>query len=335
MRKLAFIACVAMATAVPVQGQERPRAAQPGVVGYTITTNAQNRAVLGITTQSGGAADTLGVRVTSVTTGGPADRAGITEGARIVGITIGGATPSVVNLRLGRDDATAGDLGNVLSRRLQRAMADVQPGDEVTLRLAANGGTREVRVRTVAASELPRESIVRSLTATMADPQRPMLGISVTGTGTARDTLGLFVASVVRDGPAERAGIIEGYRVAEINGVSVRVPRDDAGDRAMSTAMSARFTRELRKAEPGQTVRLRVWADGRYRDVNVTAVAASELRGATGFPGGIELFPGAAERIEIIRGVEGPLRQLEQELREMGERTRQREVQLLAPGRVI
>ena len=41
-------------------------------------------------------------------------------------------------------------------------------------------------------------------------------------TGSSRDTLGVFVMSVEDGGPAAKAGIEEGTRIASINGVDVR-----------------------------------------------------------------------------------------------------------------
>src|SRR3972149_2679986 len=44
------------------------------------------------------------------------------------------------------------------------------------------------------------------------DPDRPMIGVSTRGSG-KRDTLGLLVESVTRDGPADKAGVEEGDRL--------------------------------------------------------------------------------------------------------------------------
>ena len=51
---------------------------------------------------------------------------------------------------------------------------------------------------------------------------RAALGINTSSTGTLRDTLGLLVSSVMRGGPAEKAGLEEGNRIASINGVNLR-----------------------------------------------------------------------------------------------------------------
>ena len=65
---------------------------------------------------------------------------------------------------------------------------------------------------------------------------RAVLGFSLGGTGSRRDTLGVLVVGVGDSTPAALAGIEEGDRIAAINGVDVRVAREDAGDWQASSA---------------------------------------------------------------------------------------------------
>src|SRR5689334_11729577 len=65
--------------------------------------------------------------------------------------------------------------------------------------------------------------------ATGQDEDRGYLGIS-TGTSGRRDTLGLLVTDVTPGGPADRAGLQEGDRIVSINGTSLRISEDDAGE---------------------------------------------------------------------------------------------------------
>jgi hypothetical protein len=108
--------------------------------------------------------------------------------------------------------------------------------------------------------------------------KRPAIGVQTNSTGTARDSLGLFVARVVPNGPAEKAGIIEGDRLVSINGVDLRLSSADAGDDFASQLPIRRLTREVGKLNPGQTASIRVWSGGRIRDVQVTVGRASDLR---------------------------------------------------------
>ena len=106
--------------------------------------------------------------------------------------------------------------------------------------------------------------------------KRAALGLELRATGTRRDTLGVFVEAVTPKGPAETAGIIEGDRIASINGTDLRVSAQDAGNR----------------------VTLRVYSGGRFRDVQVTAGKASDLMRLSHFnfrvpgPGGMMEFNG-------------------------------------------
>jgi len=133
--------------------------------------------------------------------------------------------------------------------------------------------------------------------------KRAALGVQVSGTGSPRDTLGLFVSSVTSKGPAENAGIVEGDRLVSINGVDLRVPKDDIEDGYANGIPSRRLQREVAKLTPGARANLRVYSGGRLRDVQVTVGRASDLmrnRTYIGFGDG----PGAA----IWRdGFDGPM----------------------------
>ncbi|HEU4748320.1 MAG TPA: PDZ domain-containing protein, partial [Gemmatimonadaceae bacterium] len=143
---------------------------------------------------------------------------------------------------------------------------------------------------------------------------RAALGIELRATGTHRDTLGVFVAAVTPRGPAETAGVIEGDRIAAINGVDVRSAAADVDDVYTNGLAAHRLTREVRKLTPGARVTLRVCSAGRFRDVVVTTGRASEvLRQAGGFnfrfgPGsGMELRgfgPGSGMQ---LRGLDGTM----------------------------
>ncbi|MDF1502994.1 PDZ domain-containing protein [Roseisolibacter sp. H3M3-2] len=251
-----------------------------------------DRAVLGV---SLGGGDDRGVRVVDVREGSPADKAGIEEGDRILSV-------NGTSLAIPREDADDPELQDVGARRLTRALDALKAGDEVTLVLARGGERRTVKVKTVAGGELARGDFeVRTFpggyvfgdsagrgramdrmrawrdSARAQQERRPALGLSVQPSGSRRDTLGLFVASVTSGGPAEKAGLVEGDRIAAINDVDVRVPREDVEDRLSGSARASRFTRELRKAKPGDDLTLRVWSEGRYRTVTVKAGRAADV----------------------------------------------------------
>lgn len=243
-----------------------------------------NRPQLGLTlnteSQRG---DTLGILVDEVREDSPAAKAGITAGDRLQAV-------NGVSLRAARADAGEDYYNGVLMRRLQRAMEDVKEGDTVTVRVYRDGRTRELRV----APESP-EAFARTLTGTMVrrmDPDRAVLGISTGASRSPRDTLGVFVMSVTADGPAAKAGVIEGDRIAAINGVSLRVSPMDIEDPMIASAKARRLTQELEKVKAGDVVELTVVTAGRSRTLRVTTVKASELPGGGSF--GIRITPDGA-----------------------------------------
>ncbi|MEO8910694.1 MAG: PDZ domain-containing protein [Gemmatimonadaceae bacterium] len=137
-------------------------------------------------------------------------------------------------------------------------------------------------------SALPNVMFMR-MDSSMA--KRAALGVELRSTGTQRDTLGVFVEGVTPKGPAEAAGLVEGDRIAAINGVDLRTPASDVEDSYSNGLASHRLTREVRKLAPGARVTLRVYSGGKYRDVQIVAGRASDVmrlgdRFRTGFPGG-------------------------------------------------
>ena len=227
----------------------------------------EDRAMLGVSTGSAGERDTLGLLITNITPGSPAEKAGLEEGNRIAAI-------NSTSLRLSAADAGEPDMNGVMSRRLTREMRKLKAGDVVTLRVWQDGGFRDVKVTTVAADELrPRRTRV---TREDAD-DRAVIGVSANGTGSDRDTLGIMVQSVAEDGPAEKAGIFEGARIQSINGVNLRVSADDAGDHAVASARANRFVREMAKVKAGEDVELRVYSNGEVRTIRVRAARAADV----------------------------------------------------------
>jgi hypothetical protein len=153
-------------------------------------------------------------------------------------------------------------------------------------------GRREcVKVRTMLGDSGFRQIFLRDDSAMM---NRAALGIELRATGTRRDTLGVFVAAVTKGGPAEAAGITEGDRIAAINGVDLRTAAADVDDSYTNGLSSHRLTREVQKLTPGARATLRVYSNGRFRDVVVTTGRASEvLRQAGRF--NLRVRPGSIE----------------------------------------
>ena len=265
---------------------------------------APDRAVVGITL---GEATPRGIRVDEVAEGGPAAQAGIRAGDHLTAV-------GDVSLRLDPADADDPVLRTTSERRLRRALARVEAGNELTLRVASGDAERAVRVRTVRADALEPERDERRGAATMErlfgaggrDADRATLGLTLGSTGSARDTLGAFVLSVAEGGPAERAGVHEGARIAMIDDVDVRVPAADVDDEAIASRRASRLEERLARVTAGDEVTLRVWDDGRYREVRVRTAKASEVwrDGERGFPGAgvLRLGPGGEAMLRALPG---------------------------------
>lgn len=169
--------------------------------------------------------------------------------------------------------------------------------------------------------------------------KRAALGLELRTTGTRRDTLGVFVEGVTPKGPAETAGIIEGDRIAAINGVDLRTASGDVEDSYTNGLAAHRLSREVQKLSPGARVTLRVYSGGRFRDVQVTAGKASDVmrtggRFYYGWPGpeGMMEFNGPGRSmmvgpdISMLRGRIEPL--LRERLRDLPNK-----IQLRSPMR--
>lgn len=288
----------------------------------TMWTRSADRAVLGVTLGAGSVSDTAGVRLESVDANGPAAKAGLQAGDVLNEV-------NGVSLKVAREDAEDLALTGLAQRRLQRVLAKSKPGDDVRLQYRRSGTTKALSFKTVSAADLERSEVRRvSSSPRMVEDMRGRIGVTIGGPGTSRDTLGLFISAVAAGGPAELAGVFEGERVAAVNGVDVRMPREDLDDEQTRSARIDRFVREVQKVAPGSPVSLRVYGNGKYREVSVKAVKASELP-STGF--NFEFGDGAGDRRvrvitppvqELMDGVGDGLRQqIRERLRDMEVRT--------------
>ena len=279
MRNLVLLPALALTSLVATQDVSAQVRVQTVPGGYAYAFGDPDRPMIGISTRSSGKRDTLGLLVESVTRDGPADKAGIEEGDRLVSV-------NSVNLRLSAADAGESDMEGVANRRLIRELEKQKAGDEVELRVYRDGNTRTIRVKTVAADELNRETLgfaTTNGTLRRMSRDRAVLGISLGGNGSRRDTLGILVVGVTNEGPAARAGIDEGDRVVAINGVDLRVAAEDAGDGQASSARINRLNREMEKVKAGDAVELRVYSAGQIKTVRVEAAKASDIGGESFF----------------------------------------------------
>ena len=303
MRHTHLLALTAVALAASVRAEAQTRrepatrspdpAREPAIRTFTYRTDDDQtpRAALGISTSASGTArDTLGLLVTGVTRGGPAEKAGLEEGNRLQAI-------NGVNLRVSAADVEDYESGSALSRRLVRELAKVKPGSDVELRVYRDGKSEAVKVRTMSSDSLFRRNGGFARVARSDMDDRPVLGIGLGRSGSSRDTLGVLIMSVQDSTPAARAGLEEGNRIAAINGVNLRVAREDAGDPNIGASKAQRLQREVSRLKPNDNVTLRVYANGQFRDVTMKVARAGDLpRGSRmGMGGPPWFFPGMPE----------------------------------------
>jgi S1-C subfamily serine protease len=275
MRHTSLFAIAAVSAAAAhvavAQSESRVRVIPPSIArAYMMDGEPEHRAALGIgTTTTGTLRDTLGLMITSITKGSPAEKAGLEEGNRLAAI-------NGVSLKVNAADVEDGEMSSAFTRRLTRALAKSKPGDEVELKVYRDGRTQSVKLKTADSDVLfARTDFVRTTRADLEN--RAALGFGIGSTGSRRDSLGVLVMSVSDSSPAAKAGIEEGNRIAAINGVNLRVAREDAGDRSLASLKAQRLQREIGALKPGDNVTLKVYSNGQFRDVTLKAVRAGDL----------------------------------------------------------
>ncbi len=258
-------AAMVLGSVAPIAAQDRTSG--PTTVVSLLGNDMEDRAALGLSTGASGKRDTLGLLIESVTPNSPADKAGLLEGYRIASI-------NGENLKLAPGDAGEPDMDGIMTRRLSRELGKVKAGGDVTLQVYADGAYKTMKVKTAALEDIAMHPM------RMSDDDydnRPALGLSLDGGGSKRDTLGLLVTAVENDGPADKAGIEEGNRIASIDGVDLRVPADEAVGGQLLGAKQRRFTRELQQKKAGDEITLQVYANGSMKTVKVTAGRTADV----------------------------------------------------------
>ena len=192
-----------------------------------------------------------------------------------------------------------------------------------------------VRSAFAAALLVPTLSLAAQTSADAGD-SRALLGIEVSMSGTIRDTLGVLVSSVVAGSPADKAGLQERERIAEVNGMSLRVSREDVGRSEAQDLVYRRLTRELGALRPGDAVSMRVYAGARARTVTIRIpVEVADTRMRQDGSGLIDIIGALretqAQLHELVAnergGVRDSLAQVELEVAELQRRLQLVEVQ--------
>jgi Do/DeqQ family serine protease len=189
-----------------------------GVMSQLISTGKMQRAMLGagvqtVTSdlaQSMGMKDARGVAITSVTSGGPAEKAGL--------------KPGDIVLKVNGSDV---DDANMVRNRI----ASMKPGSDVTLTVFRDGKQMDLHARL---AELTADNVRTQNEPGGSSPSTGKLGLAVTPMtpqlaqeiGVPRGTKGLLVEEVDPSGAAAQAGIEAGDVIQQVN----RQPVTSASD---------------------------------------------------------------------------------------------------------
>jgi len=235
-----------------------------GISGTTLTSQLAQAMDLG--------ADQRGVLVATVTSGSPADKAGLRgsdQQADVDGqqVQVGGDVIVAIN---GQPIKEFDDLVTYLAR-------STSVGDQVTLTLLRSGQEKTVEVTLGARPQSQgQQAQARPQQGTAGGVWLGIEGLDVTSEiaqamDLASDQTGVLVEQVVQGSPADEAGLHGSFKSAEIGGQSLKVGGDvivAAGDQSIGSM--AELKAFLAEAEPNQQVTFTVLRDGKQVQVDVT-----------------------------------------------------------------
>ena len=220
-----------------------------------------------------------GFLVTDITSGSPADKAGIRGGYKIddiegTEVRLGG------DIIVGIDNNTVRKIDDILSY-LER---EKKVGDEVQLSVLREGKILETPPTTLAVRPSTAAQIQQSSQQGQQQEQdegKPAwLGLSGTAVtpeiaqnmSLAPNTKGFLVTEIVADGPADKTGIRGGYEINNINGNEVPLGGDIIVrmDNMTVTTPENISTYLSNEKQAGDTVQLGILREGRTNQVNMT-----------------------------------------------------------------
>jgi serine protease Do len=220
-----------------------------------------------------------GFLVTDITSGSPADKAGIRGGYKIddvegTEVRLGG------DIIVGIDNNTVRKIDDILSY-LER---EKKVGDEVQLSVLRDGKILITPPTTLAARPSTTGQIQQSSQQGQQQEQdegKPAwLGLSGTAVTPeiaqnmtlAPNTKGFLVTEIVADGPADKAGIRGGYKIGNVDGNEVALGGDIIVrmDNVTVTTPESISTYLSNEKQAGDSVQLGIIREGRNNQVNMT-----------------------------------------------------------------
>ena len=229
-----------------------------GIVGTDITPEIAH---------ASGLEEARGFLVTDVTANSPADKSGIRGGYKISDIH-------------GKQIPLGGDVIQAIDNKTIRKIEDMltylerekNVGDAINLTIFRDGKPAEINLTLAARPDSGQQALLQK-------EQRPSLGISGTnitpGIAKAMNLTqireGFLVLDIIAGGPADKAGIRGGDKIASINGTEIRLGGD------VITKIDNQTVRKLddmldylRTKEVGDVSHLQVLRDGKIMNIAIT-----------------------------------------------------------------
>ena len=225
--------------------------------------------------------ETKGFLVTDITSGGPADKAGIRGGDVLTDIN-GTEVELGGEVIIGIDNTTVRKIDDILSY-----LETKKVGDTAKLTIIRDGRPQEVNV-TLSDKSLSQEDqqqLQQRLQS--SQQQKPSLGISGTDVtpeiakamNLTNQTTGFLVVDIIAEGPADKAGLRGGSVITNINGTEVElggdviIGIDNTTVKKIDDILSYLETKKV-----GDIVHLKVFRDNKVKDVAVTLGPSRNLQ---------------------------------------------------------
>jgi serine protease Do len=216
-----------------------------------------------------GLMEAKGFLVTDITSGGPADKAGIRGGYKIDNID-------------GRETALGGDIIVAIDNNTVRKIDDIlsylerekKVGDQVMITVLRDNNEQQTLPTTLEARPGSASQLQQSSQQEQQQQQGKPAWLGISGTaltpeiaqaeGLTPDTRGFLVIEVVAGGPADKAGIRGGYKIDNIDGREIALGGDIiiGIDNRTVTSIENILTYLGNEKQAGDTVQLNILRDG-------------------------------------------------------------------------
>ena len=236
-----------------------------GITGITVSPEISNATHLN---------DTKGILVVDITANSPADKAGIRGG-------------DVLTTVDGQDIRLGGDIIAAVDNQSVRAMEDLLSyleeqkavGDNIELSVIRDGKTQHIDMILTARPTQGAENRFQPNQESKQQQQRPALGINginMTPELAERMNLthsqkGFLIEDIISGGPADKAGIRGGYKIANINGSDLKLGGDivvGIDEMVVGTIQDIQSYLDTKKV--GDRVQIHVIRDGQEITVPLT-----------------------------------------------------------------